>query len=321
MASPSENPVRSGRPGENFNIRQVWGDSTGVPFSPEDLADPSCPANPNNPGYAEYIKNLPPQNNFGKSNVVNPYNPNHDSAFNPTLGRDDHLSLTRVSGAVQILINDLYVDYVTDPGDDVGYEANNLIATLESFGLTVGTFTDVSDNGIQSILNGTSVIFIPELENEDEATLNGDVSEAAKAMIADWVNRGGNIVMFAPGSGSGVDFVNSTFDFELFKFFSDDEPIFLTEAGNDLGIFSQETISLNDATESIASPTLPEGGITVYEGSGDYGEYQSIVSLIPYGEGKIFILGWDWYDAAPIGEQDGGWLTVLNDFLQSRGVL
>jgi hypothetical protein len=52
----------------------------------------------------------------------------------------------------------------------------------------------------------------------------------------------------------------------------------------------------------------------IYEGSGPN---QSLVTMIPYGSGKIHVLGWDWFDAAPIGAEDGGWLHLLESILQS----
>jgi hypothetical protein len=38
----------------------------------------------------------------------------------------------------------------------------------------------------------------------------------------------------------------------------------------------------------------------------------SAVVLIPYKRGQVAFVGWDWYDAAPRGSQDGGWLGVLD---------
>ena len=37
----------------------------------------------------------------------------------------------------------------------------------------------------------------------------------------------------------------------------------------------------------------------------------SIVTLFPHGLGAVVFLGWDWIEAAPIGDRDGGWLEVL----------
>ena len=54
--------------------------------------------------------------------------------------------------------------------------------------------------------------------------------------------------------------------------------------------------------------------MTIYEGSGPN---QSVVTMIPYGSGKIYVLGWDWFDASPLGGEDGGWLSLLESILQS----
>src|SRR5262249_55922609 len=35
-----------------------------------------------------------------------------------------------------------------------------------------------------------------------------------------------------------------------------------------------------------------------------------------FGSGKIIFLGWNWYDAVPLGRQDGGWLTVLSSAIE-----
>jgi hypothetical protein len=33
--------------------------------------------------------------------------------------------------------------------------------------------------------------------------------------------------------------------------------------------------------------------------------------VIPNGSGNVILLGWDWYDAAPVGAEDGGWNAVF----------
>lgn len=40
-------------------------------------------------------------------------------------------------------------------------------------------------------------------------------------------------------------------------------------------------------------------------------EWIAAVADIPFGAGQIVYLGWDWYDGAPDGSQDNGWLKVL----------
>ena len=68
------------------------------------------------------------------------------------------------------------------------------------------------------------------------------------------------------------------------------------------------------ATDALNTATLPIDSITIYSGAGTY---QSVVTKIPYGNGQIYMLGWDWYNAAPQGNNDGGWLYLLKKILQS----
>ncbi len=36
------------------------------------------------------------------------------------------------------------------------------------------------------------------------------------------------------------------------------------------------------------------------------------VVLIPFGDGEFVYLGWDFYNAKPVGLQDGNWLKILD---------
>jgi hypothetical protein len=38
---------------------------------------------------------------------------------------------------------------------------------------------------------------------------------------------------------------------------------------------------------------------------------------MPYGDGFVYVLGWDWYDAQPVGNEDGGWNHLLRSILNS----
>src|SRR5207248_269999 len=69
-----------------------------------------------------------------------------------------------------------------------------------------------------------------------------------------------------------------------------------------------------------SSQTLPITSTVIYQDSNG----NAAVTLIKYGDGFIVILGWDWFDAQPVGTQDGGWLAVLNtagnDVVGSRSI-
>jgi hypothetical protein len=72
----------------------------------------------------------------------------------------------------------------------------------------------------------------------------------------------------------------------------------------------------NDGTSTLWTESLPPGARSIYEASG-----QSAVAILYVGAGRIIFLGWDWFDAAPRGTQDGGWLAVLNSALLERSPL
>ena len=67
----------------------------------------------------------------------------------------------------------------------------------------------------------------------------------------------------------------------------------------------------NNGTSTLTG--LPAGALDIYDYAG-----ASAVSLIPLGSGTIVFLGFDWYNAAPIGTQDGGWLNVLARAVTAR---
>jgi len=234
-----------------------------------------------------------------------------------------------LDGKIYIFANSTYVDYIDDSDNtDVGHEVNNLVATLSSLGFNSHTFIDIDAEEIESVLNDageTGILIIPELEadgseeedEEDEDTLNDVLSDEAKELISDWVYYdGGALIVCDPSSGSMLEILNSIFGFEL-EPSGVSEPITLTEAGLASSIFesASSTIEDNNATSCVLTSSLPEGGTTIYVGDD---ETQSVVTLINYGLGSILILGWDWYDAEPIGVRDNGWIDVLRLFVETR---
>jgi Ca2+-binding RTX toxin-like protein len=67
------------------------------------------------------------------------------------------------------------------------------------------------------------------------------------------------------------------------------------------------SLAANNATRSLAAGSLPGGAATMYADGAN-----ATVVAFSYGDGEIVFLGWDWFGAAPVGTQDGGWLNVLN---------
>jgi len=217
-------------------------------------------------------------------------------------------------GGVHILINNKYVDYRENVNGSVSREPNNLIAFMNSVGISYTTFTDISASSFASFSGG--FLLIPEIEKED---LNPDLTIGAKSYLENYVYNGGTLVMFHPANGDVPEVLNAVFGFNLDATGAND-PISLTEIGSEIFPEASRALIELSATSSINTSTLPENSITIYEGDG---VNQSVVTLIPYGDGKIYVLGWDWYDAPPIGGEGAGeeWNSLLELILTQTIVI
>ena len=214
---------------------------------------------------------------------------------------------------IYILINDTYVDYVADTMGDISHEANNIMAYLDANTIAYETFSDISESGWNSLIYEISYgyVVIPEIENN---AILPDMSAGAKSAVNNFVSNGGKLLMFNPGIGDVIPFLNDIFSFSIGGEGGVSEPISLTIAGSALFPSESPTISSLSDTSSLDTSTLPAESVTIYEGSG---ANESVVTMIPYGSGKIYVLGWDWFDASPLGGEDGGWLSLLESILQS----
>jgi hypothetical protein len=214
-----------------------------------------------------------------------------------------------VKAGVYILINRDYVDY-RETNASSSREANNVIAIMDSTDISYETFTDISVNFFGN-LSSSAKLLIPEIEEDD---LNPDLSSAARTAINTFVNSGGTIIMFHPRNGDPLNVLNAVFNFSL-DFNEASEPIVLTTEGASLGLANTLTLPDLSATSSIDTLTLPENAVTIYEGDE---VNQSVVTMIPYGSGKIYVLGWDFYNAPPVGgEEEEGWNHLLETILKS----
>jgi hypothetical protein len=184
------------------------------------------------------------------------------------------------------------------------------MAYLDDNTIAYETFTDISESGWDSVVSLAGYVVIPEIENSD---ILPDMSADAKSAVSNFVSSGGNLLMFNPSNGDVVAFLNDIFSFSI-NDNNPSEPISLTVSGSSLFPSESATIPDLSATSSLDITTLPVSSVTIYEGNG---ANESVVTMIPYNSGKIYVLGWDWYNASPLGGEDGGWLHLLESILQS----
>ena len=229
--------------------------------------------------------------------------------FNDTVDKvENYNDLTKTLGSNYLFINDNYVDHVEDPTNDHS-EANNLIAMMKASGIGFNTFTDI-DGTTFSKLDSMDKLIIPELEEGD---LLPDLSFDAKGAIQSFVNGGGTLIMFQPDSGDAMNLLNDIFGWSLDSN-GVNEPISLTGPGAALFPNESATIPENNGSDSLDTTTLPGSSVSIYTGDG---ANQTLVAKMPYGDGCVYMFGWDWYGAWPLGEQDGGWNHLLRSILNS----
>ena len=239
-------------------------------------------------------------------------------------------------GNVAVFDNGSYID---NDSTDFSAEGPNTIASLQSFGENVTPFTDFSADGFTAALAGQDSLVIPEQEHGQEpepvrgqavTCLSLDMSEDAKAVVRNFVNAGGQLIVMSIGRNAcDTRFANDIFGFSILP--GGDSSAIATRGGSGDIIYSKTTaaagtefqdgpasIPSNNGTGAILESSLPAGGLPIYsDGVGN-----SAVADIPVGDGSITLLGWDWFDSTPpdpvLGPPPGPTAPLTRN-LQSRG--
>jgi hypothetical protein len=178
-------------------------------------------------------------------------------------------------------------------------------AALQQMGHIVRPLTSL----LAAVTN--DVILFPEFGNR---ALAPELDEPARTLLRAYVAQGG--VMMVQGYYADVDLLNTVFELSLQPNGSFGGINFnrSTQVGGTPFADDPAQIPANSYTYGVRS--LPPGALNVYSYFED-----SAVALIPYGAGVLVYMGWDWYDGAPLGNQDNGWNQVLASAVQSKGVL
>jgi hypothetical protein len=209
---------------------------------------------------------------------------------------------TAFAADVAVLINTAYVGY--NPGD-YHDEASNVEATLVSQGHTVNTFTDISATGFNDAVSGQDALVIPELESGD---LNAAIDAAARTALADFVSSGGIFIGFGSNEDRYISLVNAVFGFSLSSgSYGDPYSLNAIDAAGTSFEGGPASLPYNNDTTDIDDASLPPSTKIIYNSGSDVG-----VFMAPFGSGWVIFIGWDWFDAAPTGSLDNGWLSVLN---------
>lgn len=201
------------------------------------------------------------------------------------------------SAANVVVFNDgAYVDNTAITG-----EATREIATLNSQGHTVTTFTGITAATINAATAGQDTLIIPEQQN---ASLGPALSGPAIAAIVAFVNGGGQFIVHGGASRDTV-LLNTLFGFT-------------TVSGANLSgavLTGPTAVTGISNTESITTASLPVGTNAIYT---DAGGLNTAVFDLNVGLGRVSYIGYDWFDALPTGAADSGWLNVLDTLIVAR---
>ena len=210
---------------------------------------------------------------------------------------------------VAVFDNSSYVDSSDQAGDSwADAESDNIQATLTVQGHTVSTFTDESETGFQTALADVTTLVMPEAEN---ANFTG-LSSGAKDTIYDFVNDGGTLVLGGDGDSGDVSFLNEMFGWSLIN-----SSNYSSNGGHPFNITpdaigtsyegAASSLPDNNGTYTISTASLPAGALNLYaDGS------NTAVFSVEVGAGTVVFLAYDWFNAAPAGSYDGGWLNILD---------
>jgi centrosomal CEP192-like protein/collagen triple helix repeat protein len=178
-------------------------------------------------------------------------------------------------------------------------------ATLAAQGHVVSTFTGTTGLAFDLATAGRDVLLIPELEI---SSLAPTLAAEATYVIRDFVADGGKLVIHGESSGRASALLNA-----LVAYSTTSTPVFTGQIQKAAGAAGTPftggpaSLALNSLTTMMSAASLPSGARVIYEQTD-----KAAVAMIPFGSGSIIFLGWDWFNAAPLGSANGGWLDVLN---------
>ena len=195
-------------------------------------------------------------------------------------------------------------------------EPYTLSRTVSSFGYDTAFTNTLNNAQMASFLADKEALVFSEMENGGSGTA---VAAAVGTAVRGFVEGGGTLVMMGSSNGQPLDFLNSTFGFALQNAGSSSQTSALS-AGNAAGtLFADNAGSLpwNNATYTgVPITSLPEHAKAIYSYTGSN---NATVLVAQVGQGQIVYVAYDWFNAAPVGSQDGGWLEVLRDALSYGG--
>ena len=189
---------------------------------------------------------------------------------------------------------------------DVGTTTDSEVLMLSKGVEDMAGFTtsrESAGSAFATAIAGKKAVILPEAERTDFLRL---MDAPSKTALTDFVKTGGRLIVMQDGFTQNVNLINSLFGFSLQQQGAIGPGVLTSSVP--FMISGAPTLLPNlNATQSIAPWTLPPSAIQLYGMA-----TQSVATYIPVGEGSILILGYDWYNAKPMGTQASeSWLALL----------
>jgi hypothetical protein len=200
---------------------------------------------------------------------------------------------------VAVFDNPAYVDTTSRSS---AAESDNIQATLAWLGHRVIPFTTIEASQLQAVISSVNVVVIPELENRD---LGQALSEPARQVLRDFVARGRTLLVHGTSDQRAPRFLNAVFGWNLTSGTVGTGTIGPDALGTPFA-GAPNRITANQRTRGLDIPSLPKNAAVLY-----VNRTRAPVAQISHGSGRVLYFGWDWYQAAPRGDRDGGWLRLL----------
>ncbi len=196
--------------------------------------------------------------------------------------------------------------YVDTTSGGTGAESDNVQASLTNRGFGVVTFTN-----IVAAAAANSVLLFPE---QEIAALAPALTVAGRSALSNFVASGGLMIVHGSGSSRDAQLVNTVLGTTIASGSVGSTFNLMPAAVGTHFADDPATVPNLSACFTWQTNSLPPGSKSIYESVN-----ASAVAWVPFGTGKVIFLGWDWYNAYPIGTADGGWLTVLESAVLERG--
>ncbi len=236
-----------------------------------------------------------------QSNHAGTYSVVVSNLYGSATSSNASLSIVPISAAVGVFDDSTYVDTVGGPYS----ESDNVQASIQNLGFVPLPFTNIT-----AAAGTYSKLLFPKLELRD---LSFDLTVGARTALSNFVSSGGSLIVHGSGT-SGGRLLNAVLNLSVVENWpSGNYPTFTRSAavaGTEFGD-DPATLPNNSACSTLLSSSLPTTARSLYT-SND----QAVVMLLEWGNGRVIYLGWDWFDAAPTGSQDNGWLTVLSSAIR-----